>query len=182
MYKYPKGNLEYLRNQTKQRFDKVRGTWIECGRWALPHRVRWMLSQIEGERNNHHIVDPTHIIALRSYVAGFLEGNTSASRPWYRIGHADPDVNRSPENREWLDKFTRRTLVALGSSNFYYSAGQFYYDFGPFIIIRPFSCSFIIRGDNKNPRPSLRHCRARTVSHVGRLRHHSPRRVRPCTR
>jgi hypothetical protein len=131
---YPKGNCEYLRQQAQQRFNKVKGTWIDAGKWALPHRIKWMLShgQIEGERNNQHIVDSTHIIALRSYVAGFLEGNTSASRPWYRIGHADPEVNRYPENREWLDKFTRRTLSALSSSNFYHAAGGFYYDYGVF--------------------------------------------------
>jgi hypothetical protein len=65
-------------------------------------------------------------------VAGFLEGNTSASRPWYRTAHADPDINRYPENREWLDLFTRRTLIALSSSNFYHAAGAFYYDLGVF--------------------------------------------------
>lgn len=132
MLKYSKSHCEYLRLQTRQRFDKVRATWIDCGKWALPHRTRVLLSQTEGERNNQHIVDSTHILALRSYVAGFLEGNTSASRPWYRIAHADPDINRATENREWLDKFTRRTLIALSNSNFYHSAGAFYYDFGCF--------------------------------------------------
>lgn len=129
---HSKGQCEYLRFQCKQKFDKVRGTWIDCGKWALPHRIRWMLSQTEGERNNQHIVDATHVLALRSYVAGFLEGNTSASRPWYRIGHADPEVNKFPANKEWLEKFTRKTLTTLTSSNFYYAAGGFYYDFGVF--------------------------------------------------
>lgn len=129
---YPKGQCEYLRYQARQRFEKVKGTWIDCGQWALPHRTRVLLAQTEGERLNKHIVDSTHILALRSYVAGFLEGNTSASRPWYRIAHADPDVNRVTENREWLDKFERRTLIALSNSNFYYSAGLFYYDNGVF--------------------------------------------------
>lgn len=131
-YMYPKGQCEYLRQQAKQNFDKVRGTWIECGKWALPHRIKWMLSQTEGQRNNQYIVDSTHVIALRSYVAGFLEGNTSASRPWFRIRHQDEDINRAPENRAWMDKFTRRVLSALGTSNFYNAAGQFYYDFGVF--------------------------------------------------
>ena len=127
-----KGQCEYLRSQAKQRFDKVRGTWIECGRWALPHRIKWMLSQTEGERNNQHIVDSTHILALRSYVAGFLEGNTSATRPWYRIGIGEPTIDMSQDNHEWLDTFTRRTLKALSSSNFYHAAGEFYYDYGTF--------------------------------------------------
>lgn len=132
MKEFTKHDCEYLRHLAKQRFDKIRGTWIDCGKWALPHRIKWLLSQTEGERNNQHIVDATHILALRSYVAGFLEGNTSATRPWYRIGTADPDLNMVPENHEWLDRYTRRTLQVLTTSNFYHSAGAFYYDFGVF--------------------------------------------------
>ena len=129
---YTKGQCEYLRQQTKQRFDKVRNTWIDCGKWALPHRIRWMMSQTEGQRNNQHIVDSTHILALRSYVAGFLEGNTSASRPWFRISHGNPEINKQEANKIWLDKFTRKTLNTLTSSNFYHAAAAFYYDFGVF--------------------------------------------------
>lgn len=130
--KWSKQHCEYLRAQCKQRFNKVRSTWLDVGMWALPHRTRMLNNQTEGQRNNHHIVDTTHIIALRSYVAGFLEGNTSASRPWYRLQHADPMMNNVPENKEWLDLYTRRTQAALTNSNFYYAAGQFYYDFGTF--------------------------------------------------
>lgn len=129
---FKKSHYEYLRNQAKQNFDKVRGTWIECGKWALPHRIKWMLSQTPGERNNQHIVDSTHILSLRSYVAGFLEGNTSASRPWYRIFSKDEDINEVPENKKWLQHYTERTLTSLAQSNFYNAAGGFYYDFGVF--------------------------------------------------
>lgn len=129
---YPRGELEYVRWLARQKFQNVRSTWIEAGKWALPHRTKWLLSEIQGQRNNQHIVDSTHVIALRSCVAGFLEGNTSASRPWYRIGHPDDSVNRSPENRQWLDTFTRRTLANLARSNFYDAAAGFYYDFNVF--------------------------------------------------
>lgn len=127
-----KGQCQYLHQQAKERFDLIKNTWIDVGTWVLPHRTKMLTSQQEGIRNNKHIVDATHILALRSYVAGFLEGNTSATRPWYRTGHADSDVSNYFENKEWLDKFTRRTLVALSSSNFYHAAGQYYYDYGVF--------------------------------------------------
>lgn len=129
---YQKSECEYLRIQAKQKFDQVRSTWIDAGLWALPHRTKVLLQQVEGERNNRHIVDTTHILALRSYVAGFLEGNTSATRPWYRTSSDDPEKNLRPENHVWLDKFTRQTLKCLSSSNFYHATGQFYYDFGVF--------------------------------------------------
>lgn len=129
---FKKSSCEYLRLQAKQKFNQVRGTWIECGRWALPHRIKWMLSQTPGERNNQTIVDPTHILALRSYVAGFLEGNTSASRPWSRILSKNKDANQVPENRAWLQRYTASVHSVLSSSNYYHSAGQFYYDYGVF--------------------------------------------------
>lgn len=127
---YSKQTCEFIRYQAKRNFDKVRSTWCDSLRWALPHRGTWILSQTEGERKNQHIVDPTHILALRSFVAGFLEGNTSSSRPWYRVGTKDVERNEQPKNKAWLQHYTNRTLNILGSSNYYYAAGSFYYDYG----------------------------------------------------
>lgn len=127
---FKRKECEFLRTQAKEKFDPCRSTWTDLLRWALPHRAKWLQSQNEGERNNQHIVDPTHILALRSYVAGFLEGNTSATRPWYRSGTADKELNIRPKNKEWLDLFTNQTLKALQSGNFYHAAGEFYYDYG----------------------------------------------------
>lgn len=130
MKKYTKQHCEYLRQLAKNKFNNVRGTWCDLLRWAAPHRSRWILSQTPGERKNQHIVDPTHVLALRSFVAGFLEGNTSASRPWYRIGVRDTDRDDDPTAKAWLQHFTNRTLAHLSTSNFYYAAGNFYYDYG----------------------------------------------------
>lgn len=124
-----KQQCEYLRHQGKNKFSRVRGTWIDLLRWVNPHRATWLLSQTPGERKNQHIVDPTHILAQRSFVAGFLEGNTSASRPWYRFGSRDQERNDSPAAKAWLQHFTNRTLAWLGNSNFYHAAGNFYYDY-----------------------------------------------------
>src|SRR5690606_32708304 len=117
-----KQQCEFLRNQAKRKFDKIRSTWCDLLRWGLPHKATWILSQTPGERKNNHIVDPTHVLALRSYVAGFLEGNTSSSRPWYRIGTRDADRNDNYDNKAWLQHYTSRTLNYLGSSNFYHAA------------------------------------------------------------
>lgn len=124
-----KQECEFIRHQAKNRFNKIRSTWCDLLRWGMPHRAGWILSQTEGERKNQHIVDPTHILALRSCVAGFSEGNTSSTRPWYRTGTRDSDKNDNYENKKWLQHFTQRTLSYLGASNFYNAAGNFYYDF-----------------------------------------------------
>lgn len=130
--RFNRSECEYLRATANNKFNEVRETWVQCGQWALPHRTKWLLSQMPGARNNMHIVDPSHTLALRSYVAGFMEGNTSASRPWLRIMAQDPDQSQFPNNRAWLDHFTRRVLNCLSVSNFYHSCGMTYYDYGTF--------------------------------------------------
>ena len=127
--KMNKQHAEYLRSQANNRFANVQSTWLECLLWAAPWRAKWMLSQQPGERNNRHVVDSTHILALRSIVAGFMEGNTSATRPWYRIGSTQVDITKDDTAHYFLDKLTRRTLQVLTSSNFYHQTGQFYYDY-----------------------------------------------------
>jgi len=126
MKKTTKQHCEYVRHQAKSKFDRVRGTWCDLLRWGMPHKANWILSQTPGERKNQHIVDPTHILALRSCVAGFSEGNTSVSRPWYRIGTRDSDRNDNSEHKSWLQHFTHRTLSYLTSTNYYNAAGNFY--------------------------------------------------------
>jgi len=127
-----KAHCEYLRRQSKEIFEKVRPTWYEAGRWAAPHRSKALVGRDDGDRANQHIVDGTHLLSLRSFVAGFLEGNTSASRPWFRAGHPDPEVNRNPANRLFFQNLTTRTLNQFSVSNFYHAAGQYYYDYGVF--------------------------------------------------
>lgn len=131
LYKaYSKKECEYIRTKAKEKFDKVRATWFDLVKWAAPYRAHWLMSTIEGQRNNQIIVDPTHLLAKRSYVAGFLEGNTSANRPWYRTGSGNRDRDMIPENHKWLDIFTRQQFKCLANSNFYDAAGVAYDDYG----------------------------------------------------
>ena len=131
-YSMTKDSCEYLRVIAKEKFDVIRQDWIEYGLWALPHRTRHLLQKQDGVRTSQHIVDPTHRTALRSFTAGFLEGNTSASRPWFKHVHQDPDINRFPANKVYLEKLTRKVLNIFSQSNFYDSSAQFYPDYGVF--------------------------------------------------
>ena len=130
MKKYTKQHCEFLRHQAKTKFNNVRGDWCDYLRWAAPHRATWILSQTEGQRKNQHIVDGTHLLALRSFVAGFLEGNTSATRPWVRAGTRDAELSDNDEAKAWLQHFTSRVLNYFSYSNYYDAAGIFYYDYG----------------------------------------------------
>lgn len=121
---------EYFRQQANQKFELIKPTMLDCLKWAAPWRGKWLNSERNGNRNNQHIVEGTHILAHRSYVAGFLEGNTSAARPWYRLQNRSEDKNSRFVNKQWQQKYTNSTLNILGRSNFYHAAGLLYYDLG----------------------------------------------------
>jgi len=129
MNKISKQQCEILRQRAKNKFDRVRGTWCDLLRWCSPERASWILSQTPGERQNQHIVDPTHLFAHRSCVAGFSEGNTSTSRPWARITSKNTETSGNDEDKAWLQHYTGRVMNYLSTSNFYNAAGIFYGDY-----------------------------------------------------
>ena len=127
---YSRQDFEVIRKDAKQKFEERKQDWTEYLLWTLPHRAKHLINPNADKVVGYPIIDGTHVLAHRSFVAGFLEGNTSASRPWMRYSHPDPDRNRFTPNREWLDLATNRVLTYLSNSNFYHQAGQFYYDYG----------------------------------------------------
>lgn len=129
---YTRQEFEILRQDAKAKFDQERRKdWLEWLLWTTPHRAKHLVDPMGGRNPvGYPIMDGTHRLAHRSFVAGFLEGNSSASRPWIRYSHPDPDRNRYLPNRTWLDLATSRALSYLSASNFYNQAGQFYYDYG----------------------------------------------------
>lgn len=129
---YSLQDCDRLRNRLKSDFEIHRSTWKELMHWTLPYAGRYLSQSTtqSGSRNNHHIVDPSHILALRSYVAGFLEGNTSASRPWYRLDHRDKLMRKIPSVRQYIDDLSWRSLQIAGSSNLYHALAEAYYYYG----------------------------------------------------
>lgn len=125
-------HLDYVRSIAKDRFEPIRQTWVDCGRWLLPHRAKCLTNEQEGKRSNQHIVDATHVLAHRSYVAGFLEGNTSATRPWARYEDVDPDINKDPQAKFYFETLNKRIFATLSTSNFYDAAAIVYGDIGCF--------------------------------------------------
>lgn len=110
----------------------IKEDWIEKGLWVLPSRTKYLLNKSQGKRENHHIVDITHILSHRSFVAGFMEGNTSTTRPWFRLGHPDKELNAYKPVKEFTQTLTDRCLSIGTSSNLYHALAQAYSDFGCF--------------------------------------------------
>ena len=127
---YTRKEMMQMYKQAKEDFEIFRASWTEQLMWLLPHRAKHLLGSQVDKVKGYPIFDGTHLLAHRSFVAGFLEGNTSASRPWIRYAHPDKERNRFLPNREWLEKATTRALSILSTSNFYDQAQNFYHDFG----------------------------------------------------
>jgi len=136
---------ELIRSEADVYYNQVANTFKECTYWTIPHRLPFLTGEQHGKRNNNHIVDPTHILALRSGVAGFLEGNTSSTRSWFIYKHQDPTMDQIAPVRAWFDAFNRRCLYNSQASNLYHAMGEFYYEY----LINNTAVLFKEKRDNK---------------------------------
>lgn len=128
-----KSKLEHLRQVLRDQFiNLMRSDWIDKALWMSPSRAKHMLLKDSGKRENHHIVDTTHLIAHRALVSGFLEGNTSSTRSWFRFSHPDPRLNNMTPVKGWMQNLNDRCLAIASSSNLYHALAELYHDWSIF--------------------------------------------------
>lgn len=136
---YSKKDCEYLRGVLRNEFETIKQDWIDKGLWVAPNTTKHMLGKQKGKRDNHHIVDLTHIVAHRSFVAGFMEGNTSTTRAWFKFAHPDKELNAYEPVKEWMQNLNERCLAIGTSSNLYHALSRGYSLYG----IYDTSCLYI---------------------------------------
>ena len=125
-----KKKCEYIRQTSYERRQRMRAQWQENLRWTSPYKLaNLFFKDPTATFTNKHIIDPTHLSAKDTLRAGLLEGNTSASRPWFDVGTGNRSVDLEPQNHKWLDTLTKKCLSILANSNFYWAAIHFYDDF-----------------------------------------------------
>lgn len=127
---YNKKDCELLRQNLKQEFETIRQDWIDKLLWVAPNQAKYMLGRTKGKRDNHHIVDTTHVIAHRSFVAGFMEGNTSTTRSWFKFAHPDKELNAYEPVKKWTQNLNERCLAIGTSSNLYHALAAGYGQYG----------------------------------------------------
>lgn len=109
--------------------------WKEIAQYILPGRGRFVASGDKpnrGEKRNDKIIDSQGSQSLRMIAAGMHGGLTPLSRPWFRLGTADPDLQNAPGVRDWLSWWERRILQAKAKSNFYECAATFFMELAGF--------------------------------------------------
>ncbi len=107
--------------------------WQEISTYLLPRSGRFFVQDRDkGWRRHNNIYDNTGTRALRVLGAGMMAGATSPARPWFRLGTADPDLNRYPPVKLWLDDVTKRMQTIFQRSNTYRALHQIYEELGAF--------------------------------------------------
>ena len=105
--------------------------WRELADYYLPKRYVWLLSPKEQVRylaKNSNILDGTGTNAGRILAAGMMNGITSPSRPWFKLGLAGYSDDADLVSRRWLDEVERRMMLVMSESNFYNALAVMYID------------------------------------------------------
>jgi len=125
-----------LERRWKELFDEQntwKPTWQDLARYILPRRGFFLTdSPNRGERKDNFIIDGTPIRAARVLAAGMMSGLTSPSRPWFKLGVADPDLSKFAPVRFWLDEVQNRMMAVYSMSNIYNALHSVYEEVGAF--------------------------------------------------
>ena len=107
--------------------------WQEITTYLLPRNGRYFeQDRNKGHRRHNSIYDNTGTRALRTLGAGMMAGATSPARPWFRLGTADPDLNRYAPVKLWLNDVTERMQLVFQKSNTYRTLHGVYEELGAF--------------------------------------------------
>ena len=107
--------------------------WQEVTTYLLPRNGRYFeQDRNKGTRRHNSIYDNTGTRALRTLGAGMMAGATSPARPWFRLGTADPDLNRYAPVKLWLNDVTERMQLVFQKSNTYRTLHGIYEELGAF--------------------------------------------------
>jgi len=147
------------RKSFQSRFDALKteanswtGAWKDLQKYIRPTRGFFSDTPNKGQTIDHKtVLDSSPGRAARILAAGMTSGLTSPSRPWFKLGFADPDIETVDSAKEWLDQVENRMMAAFSKSNIYGVLHSCYEEIGVFgtaaaIILEDFGD--IIRGRN----------------------------------
>lgn len=108
--------------------------WRQLASVYLPYIVP---SLVNKQRNEQLALNPNYLtseglLALRTQTAGLMNGITSPTRPWFKVGIGFDDDRLSLASRQWLYSVEKIMYNVLAKSNFYNIMAMGYFDIGLF--------------------------------------------------
>lgn len=117
----------------KEEAKKWMPLWQDLQAYIDPARGRFYDKPNSGDKLNHQkLLDNTPTRANTTLASGMLSGLTSPSRPWFKLGLSDPDLNKFAPARRWLDDVQERMMAVFSRSNIYNSLHSVYQELGQF--------------------------------------------------
>lgn len=104
--------------------------WQEIAELVRPMRADFTIQRTPGMRRGLQVFDGTPGMAAENLASGLWSMVTNSANEWFRMRHADDDVQRDTEVQQWLDVVTRimRDSFARGGGWFYGEVLACYYD------------------------------------------------------
>lgn len=87
---------------------------------------------------NQSILDSTPVKATKVLGSGMQSGMTSPSKRWFRLGHPDPNIERLPDVKAWLEEAQNIIFTTMARSNFYNNTHRCYLEdvvFGTMVML-----------------------------------------------
>ncbi|MET3122617.1 hypothetical protein AAKU67_002219 [Oxalobacteraceae bacterium GrIS 2.11] len=107
--------------------------WSEITQFITPRQGRYFAQdRNRGQRRHNNIYDNTGSRASNVLAAGLMGGLTSPARPWFRLATSDPQLNKQPEVKQWLNDVTNLMLTIFQKSNTYRALHSIYKELGAF--------------------------------------------------
>lgn len=118
-----------LRQYVTTRFTELqseRSSWVshwqDLSKYIEPRIGRFLTgANNKGSKKNGSILNSTATFSLRVLTAGLMTGLTSPSRPWFKVGFTDINLNKSIQNKLWLNEVEKILLAIFRQSNIYQS-------------------------------------------------------------
>lgn len=107
-------------------------TWQESADFISPRSllIGSVTQASKGSRINQRILDPTATLALRTLESGLMAGLTSPSRPWFKLGTPDGDLNKWAAAKQWFSDVEKIMRQKFALSNLYQILPMLYSDLG----------------------------------------------------
>lgn len=121
-------------NALKSEADSWTTAWKDIQRYLVPTRGFFDLSNPNwGATIDHKVLIDGHgTRSLERLASGMTSGLTSPSRPWFRLGLPDDDLQQFLPVKEWLDDVQQRMMAVFAKSNIYGALHGVYSEVGSF--------------------------------------------------
>lgn len=141
--------------------------WQDCADYVLPRKNDIQSKHSSGAKRNTQVYDSTAIYSNRILAAGLHGGLTSPSRPWFKLGLEDYELEEWDPVKEWLEQVERIFSQVFYRSNFYTEIHEAYLDMGAFGT----PCIYVAQDPAKGLRFSARHIAEIYIAqnHLGRV-------------